>query len=485
MLNNTTGEYLFIRGCIIFLRSIAPLSISYITLLSLGLLRAYRLPLFIEIITALETVWYACFWIYRKSYLQRPAVHPRLYSEETRRKLVTRCIGLIPDYEAYISKWFLGADPTDVKRENMKEFFRWAFFNTAVPNPSHDEELADYIRQLERAIGRKIEPGRSDVKCLRLTLDNVVILHRSLVWYFCVSFVDNLTYFWLLFQGFQFYRMSLYYTFSVFPPRLQTLVGTSPSPAPDLSYWFRPHTSKSKLPILFLHGIGIGLYPYCHFLAELKQKGIDGDVGIIAVEIMPISFRITSEATEKDTLCKKILAVLDHHGFDEFVLVSHSYGSIITTHLLRDPYVSTRISSMVIIDPISILLHHPDVAYNMMIRQPQTAQEWQLWYFASKDAGVAHTLARRFFWFENILWREDIADRRATVFLSERDLLVNTPEVRNYLLEDSRKEDVDGTRRLSVVWCKGLDHGQVFETKKWRGRLLDEVRKISSKRVVS
>jgi hypothetical protein len=143
---------------------------------------------------------------------------------------------------------------------------------------------------------------------------------------------------------------------------------------------------------------------------------------------------------------------------------------------------------MVIIDPISILLHHPDVAYNMMIRQPKSAQEWQLWYFASKDAGVAHTLSRRFFWFENILWKEDIDDRRATVFLSERDLLVNTPEVRNYLLKTQEKKDKsaksmnEDAGRVSVVWCQNLDHGQVFETKKWRGRLLDEVRKLSSKR---
>jgi hypothetical protein len=118
--------------------------------------------------------------------------------------------------------------------------------------------------------------------------------------------------------------MSLYFTFAVFPPRLQTLIGTSSSPSPDLSYWFRPHTSQTKLPVLFLHGIGIGLYPYGNFLAELKQKDIDGDVGIIAVEIMPISFRITGEAIAKDVLCKQILTILDHHGFDEFVLVSHS-----------------------------------------------------------------------------------------------------------------------------------------------------------------
>jgi hypothetical protein len=156
---------------------------------------------------------------------------------------------------------------------------------------------------------------------------------------------------------------------------------------------------------------------------------------------------------------------------------------------------------MVIIDPISILLHHPDVAYNMTIRKPQTAGQWQLWYFAAKDAGVAHTLGRRFFWFENILWKEDIADRRATVFLSERDLLVDTSQVRAYLLgvdaySDSNPKhlttngngkvvDNKTKGRVSVVWCNGLDHGQVFETRQWRGRLLDEVNKVSIRKTIA
>jgi hypothetical protein len=77
---------------------------------------------------------------------------------------------------------------------------------------------------------------------------------------------------------------------------------------------------------LFLHGIGIGLYPYINFLAELNQQDMDGDgeVGIIAVEILHISFRITGGALTKDEFCKQLWTVLQSHGFEEFVLLSHS-----------------------------------------------------------------------------------------------------------------------------------------------------------------
>jgi hypothetical protein len=78
-----------------------------------------------------------------------------------------------------------------------------------------------------------------------------------------------------------------------------------------------------------VHGIGIGLYPYIDFLAELNLKNnmdeSDGEVGIIAIEIMPVSFRITSEALEKEEMCQEIDCILKAHSWEKFVLVSHSY----------------------------------------------------------------------------------------------------------------------------------------------------------------
>jgi predicted ferric reductase len=78
-----------------------------------------------------------------------------------------------------------------------------------------------------------------------------------------------------------------------------------------------------------VHGIGIGLYPYIDFLAELNLKNnmdeSDGEVGIIAIEIMSVSFRITSEALEKEEMCQEIDCILKAHSWEKFVLVSHSY----------------------------------------------------------------------------------------------------------------------------------------------------------------
>lgn len=95
-----------------------------------------------------------------------------------------------------------------------------------------------------------------------------------------------------------------------------------------ISYWHHPHLSKTRLPVLFIHGIGIGLYPYVNFLLELNEKNGEDEehsqIGIIAVEIMPVSFRITHEAMERQDICEEIRKILAAHNWDQFVMVSHS-----------------------------------------------------------------------------------------------------------------------------------------------------------------
>ncbi|GAD94030.1 conserved hypothetical protein [Paecilomyces variotii No. 5] len=216
--------------------------------------------------------------------------------------------------------------------------------------------------------------------------------------------------------------------------------------------------------------------------------------------MMPISSRITYPALQKDQMVSEIHAIIKKHGWDKFVLVSHSYGSVISTHLIKSYRTSSLIGPIVLVDPICFLLHLPDVAYNFTARRPVDANEHQLWYFGSKDMGVAHTLARRFSWTENIIWKEDLnlerqdgkeKGRKVTVVLSGQDLIVNTEAVRQYLLGSSqytqnvtknpktligagsKEEDRSWKKQwkasgLEVLWYDTLDHSQVFDSMETR-----------------
>lgn len=139
----------------------------------------------------------------------------------------------------------------------------------------------------------------------------------------------------LLLHGFHFHRSAISRFFTVFPFRPVALTTKYKSPAKHITYWHRAHTSKTKLPVVFIHGIGIGLYPYTNFLDELNSTaGIESSdpndqVGIIAIEIMPVSFRITHFALNRVELCQEIDQVLlEHFGPEQkFVLASHVSAS--------------------------------------------------------------------------------------------------------------------------------------------------------------
>ena len=141
--------------------------------------------------------------------------------------------------------------------------------------------------------------------------------------------VDTTAWVYLRYYSFNFHRTSFLRLLAIFPLRPFTLFTTFGSAGETLTYWHRPHTSKTRLPILFIHGIGVGLYPYINFLADLnaevRESSPDGQVGIIAIEIMSISSRITAEAMLKDEMCDEVRRVLKAHGWEKVVLVSHSW----------------------------------------------------------------------------------------------------------------------------------------------------------------
>ena len=313
--------------------------------------------------------------------------------------------------------------------------------------------------------------------------------------------VDTAMYCKMLHNGFYFHRNSLSQFFTVFPFRPLTILTAYRSPVRHLTYWHRQHTSKKRLPVLFIHGIGIGLYPYTSFLRDLKRElemegTDDGEVGIIALEIMPVSSRITHTALENEVMICEIMEIMRYHEWTKFVLVSHSYGSIIAAHLLKSDEFGPFIGPTVFLDPVSFLLHLPDVAYNFIARRPARANEYQLWYFGSKDIGVAHTLARRFSWIDNILWKEDLGlkaennqgGRNVTVVLSGKDLIVDTETVGQYLMSRSsevKTPEKEASRAwknkpwsgygLDLLWFGQLDHAQVFDSEITRGPVIKAI----------
>lgn len=350
--------------------------------------------------------------------------------------------------------------------------------------------------------------------------------------------VDNLTALALIYLGFKHYAPSRW--FQAFPPRPFSLFSKSAA-TNHFPYWYRPHKSPSKKPIIFIHGIGIGLFPYVPFVRDLIS--VDPDVGLLLIELVPIMMHMTPYPIPSRTvMLDAISQTLDTLGIDKATLATHSYGTTIGAHIIRshqppptsppisesaalpspdldqtstNPLISSplasKITSILLIDPIPILLHLPDVAFNFLYRQPSSANHWQLWYFASRDADIARALSRHLFWQECLLWKEDILpppaaihtpneDDRATsgqewsgsvaVVLSGNDQIVAASKVWSYLTggqpisisssspmdkweSSSDAVEQDAKSKLQVLFYHGLDHATVFDTRDRRKGLVD------------
>ncbi|KAI0039539.1 hypothetical protein FA95DRAFT_1577541 [Auriscalpium vulgare] len=479
MIGNSLPELIFIRASILGLRSIAPLSFIYLAASTHAGAFLWTPVLGAWAIT--EAAFYTLVYLPRRRSMQKNAVHPPLTAEE-RRTLFDKCSKCMS--EASATGWFTYANGDRVvKRGNAMDWLLWGLFASTQLEMIQDweAEMEHYVSVMATHIGYELDPGSNpDMQCFRLTLDPVRMVHRPFVWYLIVGLVDGLTSCAMFYHGFKHYDTRKW--FQVFPLRPLLALASRRSADPDIPYWYREHRSKDKLPILFIHGIGsrqpqltdsrqIGLWPYTKFFRELIEQ--DPDVGILAVEILPVSMRLAAPPLPRDAMCAAVARILDAHDLPRVVVAGHSYGTVVAAHLHHNPAFAARIAGMLLVDPIPFLLHHPDIAYNFVYRVPRAANEWQLWFFASSDPDIARALARHFFWFENILFKEELAGRRVAVSLAEKDQIVNAQEVRRYLTGQDEPSARWAEGDMEVLYHAGLDHATVFDTPERRRTLLE------------
>jgi pimeloyl-ACP methyl ester carboxylesterase len=499
MLDHSPFQLVQIRAVIILL-AYAPwleLGILVSLITAKAALHAYEPPgraysISVSILTGLlvsELAFYIIKYVPHLRRLEREAQHPAPLTRQQRLDLFEKCAANIPDADSYVRLWFHGAELKDIKRDNVAEFILWAFFdrdgiegNGPIPGPGPEDdditaELEYYISRTEDLLGTKLALGRGSATCLRLTIDKVQQSYRSLLWYLIVSGIDLTTHLCLARDGFRYYGPPLSKTVAVFPPRLQAVPALLPFPgarryssaSEHIGFWYRPHTARNARPVVFIHGIGVGLWPYTPFLNEIglpagtsthQASSGQGQIGVIVLEILPISTRLTDPPLRREAFLQELQNILVSQApewlADGFVLVSHSYGSVLTTHVIRDPVLAPHVRGVVLIDPVTLLLHLPDVAYNFTRRPPKTANEWQLWFFASMDLGVAEGLGRHFFWRENEVWKEELLgeDVRPAKGSSLENGRVTRSKARNPAVSDTRTSSI---HRKAAVCLGGRD----------------------------
>ncbi|ORY71378.1 uncharacterized protein BCR38DRAFT_330408 [Pseudomassariella vexata] len=422
----------------------------------------------IESYGMLEILWYLFWFLPYKSYLQKPGIRLEPMTRAQRRAMIRSLLNTVPDILIFLRGWFAKAHLDEIYREDVMDWMLWALWGTESFEGVDMEEMDEYIQEAEIKAGSRLRPGRGGAKPIRVNIDPVKMVHRSLLFYGLIGFLDVNAAIFMFFQGFSFWRQPRSNFFKVFPPRLQTLASLNASAAPEFSYFYRRHKCKRYRPIVFCHGIGIGLATYIPWLMTIPK-----DIGVLAIELLPVSGRICPEAASSSVFKEGMRKILSQQGIDDFVFVGHSYGTLLARPLLEDPVIEPMMNSMVLCDPVAILLHLPDVAYNMTRREPKTAPELEISWGAALDPRIAHTICRRLNWQEHYLLREHLIGRRTTAIVGSRDCVIHPDAVASYVyygdvnytsadVEEWKKtpEEWTGRGELELYYLYDRDHGQ-------------------------
>ena len=337
--------------------------------------------------------------------------------------------------ERFLRGWFLDSPISDIKIDNMVEFLAWAMFAKNANEIDRDEksEIDKVIAYVKDKHGFSLSAGYNEsVKCARLNLDPVTPIHRPLSFHVVIISLDFFTSKILFLNGFR--RKS---TSSGF--RYWVKVGSST-------------TSENNIePLVFFHGIApAGCFPYVPFLLFILSSN---DRSAILVENSCVAMTMSiTPLSEFEVIDGVELAIRRHFpNSEKIVVMGHSIGSCPCTWLIRA--MPSKISTLILLDPVTLFLSHHDVAVNFLHRKRYSSlNEMVIDLFASTEVFVQNFLRRQFFWYRNELWIEDIPPHiKTTIVLSGKDAIVNAAFVKAGI-ENSMK------RNTSIIFEPNLHH---------------------------
>jgi pimeloyl-ACP methyl ester carboxylesterase len=337
----------------------------------------------------------------------------------------------------WICGWFGGCDYAQLRHGDLQEFFAWAWFDVfsySKLDGAKRQEVDGMITKLESHLGR-VAPGAASkvLKPQRQSMDPYWhnTTNHPLMFYAVFTLAVDVVAPWILVSKLGFVRRN----------------------AGRIKYYYHPGRRRSstsgsspidRRPVLFWHGIGIGLAPYYWWLRNVLTLGRP----VIVPEIPEAVCTLGSSAPLfRHLRSNRPVSVQETmEGFDEMLarvceeeqgteaedgvlgttaatspenmrvsLIGHSFGTFVCSWLIE--HRAARLAHVCLVDPVSVMLHHADVCDKFLYGKTSRLKEGTstskqvdelLRYFVRQEPGIVMTLMRNFWWYKNTTWLEDL-----------------------------------------------------------------------------
>jgi hypothetical protein len=130
------------------------------------------------------------------------------------------------------------------------------------------------------------------------------------------------------------------------------------------------------------------------------------------------------------------------------------------------------VRAALLLDPVCFLLFLPETCTNFVYASPgagASAVDWAVHLLGKRELHVAHTLARNFWWFENVLWLDELP-ARAHVVVSGGDQITPAAAIAAHVRAEQRRLEAAATtaaakeegprRQLGLTFLEGRRHAE-------------------------
>lgn len=216
----------------------------------------------------------------------------------------------------------------------------------------------------------------------------------------------------------------------------------------------------SRTPIVFIHGIGIGLGYYLPLIDELVKLRRP----LFLPEIPYVSgFRpwISRKSILTPAAVVSFLTqMLASHGHLKASFIGHSYGTSWLSYMCK--YAQDAMCSVLFLDPICFCLHQPCLTKSFVYSR---ADPGSISYMIRTDVIINWTIQRSFPWSRIILFEEEIPNIPCSIYLSENDALIPFKTIEKYFrlkcahIRDYKEQVAFVTDRINVSIFRDMAHG--------------------------
>ncbi|KAJ3166133.1 hypothetical protein HDU88_003681 [Geranomyces variabilis] len=400
----------------------------------------------------------------------KEGVYPMLRSEE-RLYLFNMLMKEVTRFPAFLTSQFMwvdsyaqltAADVQELRMDNVREFMAWFLFAQSSfdeirsTRPELAAEADSMLKHALWAHGLALEDGYNpNIKATTITHNKVEAYHKPLAMYAIIAALEKTAHFPLRVLGFRRWRAQ--------------------SAAAGLTYWLRypkrgarhGRRDDKDLPLVFIHGLGGGLWCYVKFIAKLWYT--QRERPIYLVELPHVSMRFTKDSPDPDASVRSIAKMLADHGHGSAVFVGHSLGTAYLSYINKH---TTLAVGNVFLDPVVFRIYDTSLLYNFVHRRPgaggteKKANHLLMHWLVARELWISHWISRHFIWHRIHLPADRLPPHTTHVVIPEKDNLINdVGSIVKYLRDHG----------IATTVHAGADHAQFMINEALENDIVDKI----------